>query len=470
MSIINAVANQALGTGSSPTFISLTTANLSFDVTSNSILSTGTNTNINLLPNGSGAVCIGNTAPALATPVCLSIARGGNAGVAEIGAFLNASSAGSQFFLKSRSLTIGSFSTVIAGDTLGNIQFRGDDGTQFTQSALIQVTTQGTISSGVVPGQIAFSTANTSGVVTVGMTLSNAQILTLANPLPATSGGTGSTGGAVLLAPSGPQTIATFGLTAGSFTSSGNFVATGTSSFNAGSSAGGYSGNGFICYSPTANKGYLQTVCNDNSAGAFGTEITNASSIAQGQVVIIPDVGAASANFIMSKAAATQTIGSALSVTGNLTPSQTNGIVGTTTNNSANAGSVGEFVTARITQASPTAITLSATPQNVTSISLTAGDWNVSGNIGFTPASSTVVSNLVGWVSSSSAVFPAFEDANLLTYPGGIYVGNGNSLGFNVPTQRISLSGTTTIYLSGSSAFSVSTNAFYGVIFARRVR
>ena len=56
---------------------------------------------------------------------------------------------------------------------------------------------------------------------------------------------------------------------------------------------------------------------------------------------------------------------------GTVTP--TGGIVGTTTNNNAAAGCVGEYVSSAIEYASRVSLTTS-TPANVTSISLTAGD------------------------------------------------------------------------------------------------
>ena len=62
-----------------------------------------------------------------------------------------------------------------------------------------------------------------------------------------------------------------------------------------------------------------------------------------------------------------------LSATGLISPAQTVGIVGTTTNNSVQAGSVGEYVESVV--ASTTSGYTSGSTVNVTSISLTAGDW-----------------------------------------------------------------------------------------------
>jgi len=62
----------------------------------------------------------------------------------------------------------------------------------------------------------------------------------------------------------------------------------------------------------------------------------------------------------------------------------TGGILGTTTNNNASAGYVGEFVSSEVLIGS--AVSISAnTATDLTSISLTAGDWDVWANVGFTP-------------------------------------------------------------------------------------
>lgn len=151
-----------------------------------------------------------------------------------------------------------------------------------------------------------------------------------------------------------------------------------------------------------------------------------------------------------------------LSSTGNFTPSQTNGIVGTTTNNNANAGSVGEFVTASATAVAAT----SGTGLNVTSISLTAGDWDVSGAIAINPAATTVVTSYVFSASSTSATNQAvpFRAQSNVTQQAGAYQS------YAIPAARFSLSATTTIFLVATVAFNTSTLNCDGFIRARRVR
>jgi hypothetical protein len=153
-----------------------------------------------------------------------------------------------------------------------------------------------------------------------------------------------------------------------------------------------------------------------------------------------------------------QTIATTLAVTGTITPSQTAGIVGTTTNNDVNAGSVGEFIDSAATN-----VTVGTTATNLTSISLTAGDWDVSGIVQFygggtvtyvTGAINTTSASLTGTVIGKSQIIAA-------TYSvGGIGAAT-------LPSLRFILASTTTIYLIGVLSAS---QQCYGYISARRVR
>lgn len=151
-------------------------------------------------------------------------------------------------------------------------------------------------------------------------------------------------------------------------------------------------------------------------------------------------------------------------------PSTTAGIIGTTTNDNAAAGSVGEFISASTSFGSPVSLT-TGTAADVCSISLTAGDWDVWGNVGFLGNVLTLVQYEFGWTSQTSATAPTadFLSSQVFTAAGVAIFAAGNSI-FNVQQQRISLSGTTTIYLSAQAAFSVSTCSAFGNLKARRVR
>lgn len=155
-----------------------------------------------------------------------------------------------------------------------------------------------------------------------------------------------------------------------------------------------------------------------------------------------------------------------ISATGAITPAQVAGIVGTTTNNNAAAGSVGELLTASTQTTSMT----TGTAMNATSISLPAGDWDVTGIVQFNPAGSTTSTQWAVGISTTGATFgtAATGITNQNLSNGSAAAGVANSL--DAPITRISLAATTPVYLVAQSTFAVSTQTASGFIRARRVR
>lgn len=147
----------------------------------------------------------------------------------------------------------------------------------------------------------------------------------------------------------------------------------------------------------------------------------------------------------------------------------TSGIVGTQTNDNATAGFVGEVISSLVPFGSAVALTTSITA-DVTSISLTAGDWDVSGLLAFSPGGGTLASSYAGGISLTSATFGALALTEPRTAFNGMSYGAGAPQTFNTGMARISLAATTTVYLIASASFTVSTNSVYGFIIARRVR
>lgn len=153
----------------------------------------------------------------------------------------------------------------------------------------------------------------------------------------------------------------------------------------------------------------------------------------------------------------------ALTTTGNFTPAQTAGIVGTTTNNNANAGSVGEFLTN-----STTAVPLSnGSYTTIASVTLTAGDWDVSGNIRYIAAGTTTMTAAESSISSTTNV-RGTDDATNALY--GIATGAGIGLRIPAPVTRFSVASSTIVYLTGVTNFNISTMTANGFIRARRIR
>jgi hypothetical protein len=138
------------------------------------------------------------------------------------------------------------------------------------------------------------------------------------------------------------------------------------------------------------------------------------------------------------------------------------------------ANQSGEFKSSTVAVGSPVSET-TATPVDVTTLSLTAGDWEVSGQIDrvLGGATSTIYGGGLGVAT-----------ATLLTQAGGSGVGTdclttqsatfGTTITGNYATKigpvRVSLSATTTIYLIAADTFSAGTIGVYGTLRARRIR
>jgi hypothetical protein len=141
----------------------------------------------------------------------------------------------------------------------------------------------------------------------------------------------------------------------------------------------------------------------------------------------------------------------------------------TATNDSATTGNVGEYVVSTV--AGPGVAMTASTGINMTSISLTAGDWDVSAIFRFIGAASTTVSYAECSISTTSATADQATAseffANGVTYFGTIH---GSGFGVPVVPKRLSLSATTTIYAVAFSNFGASTMSVSGTLRARRVR
>lgn len=151
-------------------------------------------------------------------------------------------------------------------------------------------------------------------------------------------------------------------------------------------------------------------------------------------------------------------------------PNTTSGIIGTTTNDSAAAGSVGEFVTSNISSGAPVAITSGGVGESLTSISLTAGDWDVFGVVVFGGAAGTNFTQMYAQISSGSAAFGDASSQISQQYPAGMVPGVNNTIGMALPTTRISIASTTSIFCTVQATFTVSTAYVIGRLSARRVR
>jgi hypothetical protein len=172
-------------------------------------------------------------------------------------------------------------------------------------------------------------------------------------------------------------------------------------------------------------------------------------------------VGSTSATLV------TPTLGAATATSVVFSPT-TGGIIGTTTNDNAAAGTVGEYISSSVLIGAAVSMS-NATPITIASISLTAGDWDVSGMFVSNPAAGTTSTAVAMGISTVNNTFGTVAaECN--------YASINGSFGANViqapvnGRMRISLSTTTTVYLVAQVSFSVSTMTGYGFIGARRAR
>ena len=144
-------------------------------------------------------------------------------------------------------------------------------------------------------------------------------------------------------------------------------------------------------------------------------------------------------------------------------------IVGTTTNDDAAAGSIGEYKSTIVLVGAKIDLT-TATPVNIASVSLTAGDWDVDGQVWFIEAAGTVGTEQNAAISTTTGTLPTVpaNGTALARQSGSTPAADGSIL--PTGTARISVAATTIVYLVAQATFTVSTNAAYGIIRARRIR
>jgi hypothetical protein len=213
-------------------------------------------------------------------------------------------------------------------------------------------------------------------------------------------------------------------------------------------------------------------VCVMQAAGQFGIQSTNNTPLVLYSGTLRNHI----TNFIFANTAGTRNVtfpdasGTLLMSTVAATlPSlafvdySTGGIVGTLTNNNAAAGYQGEFLDSGLI--STVGITTSNVAQNMTSLLLTPGDWDVyyQANI---QSAATVTGNTQIGLSTTSATFSGTFGAgnNVINNSSGSFF--NNFFGY----KRFSVAVNTTVFLVASQAFAVGTPVFNGQLMARRPR
>lgn len=146
------------------------------------------------------------------------------------------------------------------------------------------------------------------------------------------------------------------------------------------------------------------------------------------------------------------------------------GTIGTSTNDNATSGNVGQEISA--IQSTYTNFTTTATYQNITSIALTAGDWDISAFYTYSSNSATITaaSNSIFVISTTTAsASGATEGKNISYVPQAALLGTSKFTDAITP-YRVSISGSTTYYLNTQATFTIGNPQFVGGLRARRMR
>lgn len=188
-------------------------------------------------------------------------------------------------------------------------------------------------------------------------------------------------------------------------------------------------------------------------------------------LISVTNTGSGNNVLATSPTLVTPTLGAATATSVAFSPT-TGGIVGTTTNDNAGSGFVGEYTESVVASGSAVSLT-SGTAKDLTTLTLGAGDWDVTLTMQFTGGATTTVNNLISSISST---------LNTLDQTAGRYIGIPfNALtvfnampnafaGIGSLTVRFSLAGSTTLHAIAQASFGTSTCSAYGVFRARRVR
>jgi len=217
--------------------------------------------------------------------------------------------------------------------------------------------------------------------------------------------------------------------------------------------------------SPTLVTPLLGTPTSGNLSNCTAYPVASLSGLGSGVATALAATvnGSGAIALTTSAALVTPTLGAATATSITFSPT-TGGIVGTTTNNNASAGYVGEYVS----NAAYNVAVNTATATDITTISLTAGDWDVWGEL-FFGGSITYYTIFYGWISTTSATSPGsgFGVIKITTLASSLTSFEGP-----IAIQRFSLATTTTIYLSCNPTYvgSAGSSSLNGFIQARRVR
>jgi hypothetical protein len=143
-------------------------------------------------------------------------------------------------------------------------------------------------------------------------------------------------------------------------------------------------------------------------------------------------------------------------------------VKGTVTNDDAATGYAGEYIASTNTNTIPMG---SGTAVNITTCTLSPGDYDCDGLIDIIPAATTALNRVLVGVSTTSAAYAGQGTFGTTVF--GNFAPGTNEITLHTPTHRIQVSsaqGTATVYLVGSAVFTTSSLNAHGNLNFRRAR
>jgi hypothetical protein len=141
------------------------------------------------------------------------------------------------------------------------------------------------------------------------------------------------------------------------------------------------------------------------------------------------------------------------------------GYKGVADGSDAVAGYIGEYIESTIPIASAVALVTNVT-KVITSITLTAGDWDVTGTAGFLVAPTTNVLYVQGEVTTATSFSTIWYSADIYN----VVLGGSYGLTLPLTAKRFNVTTATVVNLLGLGNFTVAGMNGFGGISARRVR
>lgn len=165
--------------------------------------------------------------------------------------------------------------------------------------------------------------------------------------------------------------------------------------------------------------------------------------------------------FVSGAATVTSVTGSGAPVLGTSPTITTPNLLGVTNGATAGAGQIGQVL-----QSTGSAVSItSSTLTNCTSLNLTAGDWDVWGNVAFAPGASTALTLGIAGLSTTSVTLPSTSNYSEWANAGTVNFGQTASM----PMQVFNVASTTTVYAVAETGFASGSATMNCVINARRI-